>query len=380
MEKKKHPDYLKKIEGMILKIEIEIGAQDELLKECPEIINPNEDSKNTEKKNNNIEEHNKELDRLKGELQGKESEKSGIISRIESLKQFKIKIEQQEKYLNDFLQNSQKYKEILYNLDIKKILKVNSDYSSIDELIRDAGKKLVNIGVYFKTYESIVEKNIQDDNESIVCKIQFLEGIIKSETDKLTGDEKAYQKNEQRKKSINEKIQELTGIGETPANETLNYYKKEKGFIEEDLSGLLNTKRRDRIDLTIVIFNKKNEIVGLYNKFKKSVDDKITENKSLLEGYDIKIDSSFNLVPSFYDEFLGFINQGRSGCYRGADEGRNRIKTIVDDNGFSDEDEIRKLLEAIILSLEENSAEISEQVNKDKLTNFFFKNEILNIG
>ena len=108
----------------------------------------------------------------------------------------------------------------------------------------------------------------------------------------------------------------------------------------------------------------------MYNAFKESVDNKIIQNKDLLKDYDIKIDSSFNLEAGFYDEFLGYINQGRSGCFRGVDDGKNMIKAIVDDNGFSDENKIRKLLESIIVSLEENKTEINEQVNKDKLNSF----------
>jgi len=368
LEKKKHPDYLKKIQGMIGKIKIEIEAQKKLLKECPKIINPNEDSKKTEKQNNNIEKHNKGLDRLKGELQGKESEKLDVTSKIESLKQFKIKIIQQEQFLKEFLKKNAAEAE-KYNLDIKRILKVDSDYSSIDRMIRVVEKELVDIGVYFETHESVVEKNNQDDNKSIVYEIQRLEGIIKIETAKLTGEEKAYQKNEQRKKSINEKIQELTGSDEAPVNETLSFYQKEKAFIENDLIGLLEAMRGSRVDVTLEIFNKKNEIVELYNQFKESVDNKISENKSLLEDYDIKIDSSFNLDAGFYDEFLGYINKVRSGCFRG--DGKERIKTIVDENGFSDEKCIKKLLENIISSLEENKAEINEQVNTDRLNQFY---------
>ncbi|GMR19508.1 MAG: AAA family ATPase [Gammaproteobacteria bacterium] len=370
LEKKNHPDYLKKIQGLIGKIRIEIEAQEKLLKECPKRINPNDDGKKTEQQNNSIEKHNKELDKLKGELQIKESEKTSITSKIESLKQFKIKIKQQKQFLEEFLQNNSIEAE-QYQLDIRKILKVKTDYSSIDKLISDSGKELVDIGTYFESYESIEEKNTQADNNSIIYKIRNLEGKIKVETDKLTGEEKAYQKNEQRKKSINEKIQELTGDAESPANETLSYYQKEEKFIGNDLIKLLETKRDSRIDVALEIFNKKNEIIELYNYFKKSVDNKISENKSLLKDYDIKIDSSFNLDAGFYDEFLGYIDKTKSGHFRGVGDGKNNIKIIVDENGFSDENSVRKLLERIIISLEDDDAEINEQVNKYKLDRFY---------
>ena len=368
LEKKKHPDYLKKLQGMIGKINIEINSQTELLKECPVIINPNDNNQKTEKQNNSIEKHSAELAKLKSELQIKEEEKLGIAGKVESLKQFKIKIEQQKQFLDEFLHNNAIEAE-KYSLDIRKILTVKADYSSIDKLIRYAEKEFIDVGAYFESPVSIEERNGQADNNSIVYKIQILEGKIKSETDKLTGKEKAYQQNEQRKKMINDKIHELTGNDEAPANETLNFYKKEKAFVEHNLIGMLKAKRDDRVEVALEIFNKKNKIVELYNKFKESVDNKITENKSLLEDYDIKIDSSFNLDSVFYDEFLGYINKVRSGCFRG--DGKEKIKAIVDENGFGDENSVKKLLENIISSLEENSAEINEQVNKGKLTDFY---------
>ena len=370
LEKKKHPNYLEKIKGLIGKKEIDIKEQKKLLGELPEVNNPNEDNKNSGQQRDSIAKHNIGLDSLKSTLKKKETEKSSITSRIEALKQFKRKVEQQKQSVNEFLQsNLEEAKE--YNLDIRKILKVETDYSSIDKLIADAETELIHINIYFESVESIEGRSSQHDNESIVYKIKILIDQIKVETDKLTGEERAFQQNEQRKKKITENIQELTGEAENPAIETLSFYLKEKKFIEDDLTSHLETMRNDRIEKSLEIFNKKNEIIELYNSFKKSVDNKIIQNENLLKDYDIKIDSSFNLDAGFYREFLGYINQNKSGCFRGAEKGEGKIKTIIDDNGFSAENNIKELLKNIISSLEENDAVISGQVNKEKIKDFY---------
>lgn len=370
LEKKKHPDYIKKINGLIGKKEIDIKEQKKLLEELPEITNPNEGDKDSSQQNDIIAQHNLELDVLKKSLKEKETEKSGITSRLEALKQFKRKVEQQKYSLDEFLQNSlEEAKE--YNLDIGKILKVEADYSSIDNLITGADAELNRMNVYFETFESIIAKGIQSDNESLVYKIKILTNQLKAETDRLTGEEKAFQKNEQRKKEITETIQGLTGDNENPAIETLTFYRKERKFIEKDLTNQLEVMRSNRIEKSLEIFEKKNEIIKLYNSFKKSVDDKIIQNEDLLKEYDIKIDSSFNLDAGFYHEFLGYINQGRSGCFYGSEKGEDKIKAIVEDNGFSDENKMKTLLKTIINSLEESDTVISKQVNKEKLNAFY---------
>jgi len=370
LEKKKHPDYIKKINGLIGKQEIDIKEQKKLLEELPEIKNPNESDKDSGQQNDVITQHDLKLDALKKTLKEKETEKSSITSRIEALKQFKRKIEQQKHTLDEFLQHNLGEANG-YGLDIGKILKVEADYSSIDTLITSAVAELNRVNVYFETFESIIAKGAQSDNESLVYKIKILTDQLKAETDKLTGEEKEFQKNEQRKKEIAEIIQQLTGDDDSPEIETLNYYLKEKEFIENDLLNQLDVMRRDRVDKSLEIFKKKNELIELYNSFKESVDDKISQNKGLLKEYDIKIDSSFNLNTGFYADFLGFINQGRSGCFRGSEKGEEKIKAIVDDCGFNDESKIKTLLEVVIDSLEEDSAVISEQVNKEKLSAFY---------
>jgi len=369
LEKKKHPDYLKSIEGQITKKEIEIAEQNKLLGELPNISNPNNDENNS-KQQNNIARYNTELDTLKSELADKEKDRTTLTIKIEWLKQFKIKIEQQKQSAEEFLKSHTKEAKE-YHLDINKILKIEIDCSLIDKKIQSYKKELENIKVFFESLESIQARAAESNNESIVYKISLLKNQLKDETDKLTGEEKAYQKNEQRKKSIQEKIQELKGNSESPSLESLSFLENEKIFITEGLIPALKEKREARLEKTLEIFRKKCEIIDLYNSFKISVDKKIYQNQGLLEDYDIKIESSFSLNSNFFSDFLSYINQRKSGCFQGAEKGESKIRSIVEDSDFRDADNIKALLTTIIDSLEDNNAEISEQVNKEKLSLFY---------
>lgn len=370
LEKKKHPDYIKKISGLIVQKEMEIAEQKTLLKELPAINNPNIDDKGSEQQNENITKCNTKLDALKQTLKEKEAEKTRLTNKIEALNQLKRKVEQQKQSFDDFLRDNQE--EVRgHELDLTQILKVDVDYSSLDSFILSNGKKLNDIAVYFETVESITEKSTQSDNKSLVYEITELAKVRQAKIDQLTGEEKEFQKNEQRKKEVTEKIQQLTGNVVEPEFETLNFYLKEKKLIEDDLIGQLEEMRSNRIEKSIEIFKKKKEIIKLYDFFKKSVDTKIDQNKNSLQEYDIKIDSSFNLKVEFYRDFLGYIDQGRSGYFRGIEKGEDKIKAIIEDYGFSDESKIKESLETIINSLEESGAVISEQVKNEKLNVFY---------
>ena len=371
LEKKKHPNYLKKINGLIDQKTREIKEQKELLKNFPKLPDPTEDDSNPKKQQRkSILEYRNKLDQLKSALKEKETEKANVTFKIEALKRLKGAIEQQQQSLNTFIKNHSEEAE-KYGLEINKILKVEADYSLIDKLILDADTELNNLSVYFKTFESIEGENTQNDNKSIIYKIKILTEKLDVETEKLTTEEQKFQKNEQQKRLINEKIEELTGDAQNPAIETLKFHLKEQKFIKDDLPNQLKEKRKHRVEKSLETFKKKSEIIELYNSFKKSVDDKIAQNKDLLEDYDIKIDSSFNLDVGFYSEFLRYINQGRTGCFYGNEKGEDEIRAIIDDSGFSNENEIKTLLESIINSLEEDNTIISEQVNKKKLKDFY---------
>lgn len=369
LEKKKHPEYLSKIEGLISKKEMEIAEQNKLLTELPTISNPNNGEQDSEQQSS-IAKYSADLDTLTNSLKEQEKNSSDLTSKVEALKQFKNKIEYQQQSVNEFLKNNTEEAK-KYSLDVNEILKVKTNYSSISRLISETQKKLDDAKVYFESFEEIQERGTQKDNKSIVYKIKTLTDTLKAETDKLTGKQKAFQQNEQRKRQINEKIEELTGTPKNPINETLSAHQKEKAFITGNLNDSLKIMRKDRIEISLEIFEDKNEIITLYNSFKESVDNKIKQNENLLEDYDIKIDSSFNLDARFYGDFLGYINQGKKGCFQGIENGESQIKSIVEDSGFNDNNKIEALLENIINGLEKDNAEISEQVNSNKLIPFY---------
>ena len=179
LENKSNPGYLNKINGLIEEKVKEIDVQKKLLDDLPKLINPN----NSEiKQDSNIVLKNNNLDSLKEQLIKKETERSNATIKIEALNQLKIKIEHQKRSFDDFLENNSD-EAIKHNLKLADIIKIDTDYSSIDSLIFETQNELNTIAVFFETFDSIIHKSSQGDNQSLVYQIKILTDEIKIETD-----------------------------------------------------------------------------------------------------------------------------------------------------------------------------------------------------
>ncbi len=370
LEKKDSQKYRIENKEFIKQKGSEIEAQEVLLAKCPEIANPEEDQR-VKIVTESILECNNKLSTLKKTLQEKQALQASIITKINSLKSLAESTREQEEQVKDFIKNNRgKYEEI--GLKIDEILKVETDYTSVETLLKAYKEEQTNNDIYLvKVADSVEENPLAEEVKSILYKIDALKKTIESKRSQLTEKGQEFQENEQRKIKIKETISILKGGDKGEKPETLNYYKKEKEYLDNRLQGELRAKRKGRVKISLEIFKAKNEIIAVYNNLKANVDQTINKNSELLDGYDIKIDSSFNLDVDFHNSFLGYINQSKAGCFYGKEKGVEKIKTIIVESGFDTEDKIKVLLETIIVTLEEGDAEISDQVNEEKLLNFY---------
>ena len=366
LEKKKHPTFLKNIEGYIEEKEREIESQKILLQGLPMIPNPEKDTaqKFVEvNKNSDIDKWKQDLQVLESKLTDIERKKRHLILKRESLGKIKEKSTRAEKYFREFIEENKSECES-YGLDISNILKVEVNYSPIDLIIDETNNELSGIAPYLQSIEDIMENDIQGNNQSILWEIEKLKENINAQIKTLSDAQKAFQANERRKKEINETIIKLTGDQDQPDTETLNAYKQEKEFIKQSLPNKLQSKREARVNLSLDLFKTKKEILNFYNSFKASVDNQILQNEEFLEGYDIKIEASFKRRNSFANDFLQSINKNKKGSFYGKEDGEERLSKILDDCDFNEESDIRKFLNTIIEHLENDERSTEQGQNR----------------
>jgi hypothetical protein len=100
------------------------------------------------------------------------------------------------------------------------------------------------------------------------------------------------------------------------------------------------------------VFSKKRGLTQFYNAVKQSIDSEIAKCREHLGEYDISIDAGLRFGPSFFDEFLKFINQGAVGSFRGQEEGGHVLRRLSDSvTDWENEDQVFEALNAIVDAL-----------------------------
>lgn len=361
LESKSHPDYKKQIEE---KLKLKRKELEEHEKTKPkEVPDPSKDvniSEDLKKKQEELLKLNDKLNELKKQKDDKQIELNETTKALQELiiiqneiNDFRVQLEE---YCN---QNSDKFKK--YGLDITQILIFKIDDTPIKQKRQEIENKIRNLKSILLTIDEInkLPENERQNAEqnSLVVQLREKEKEIKTIASQLSEPQKNYQKYLEDLKKWEDKKSEIEGNENTP--DTIKWYEKEIKYLENQAITDLQSYREERLKLSIQIFNKKKDILSIYDSFKNSVDENIKKFKDILDDYEINIDSSIKIRSDFYNEFLWFINQRVRGSFHGEYEGRATLEKLIRDKDINTEDGIRSLLSDFIVYLE-----------KDKRDNF----------
>ena len=131
----------------------------------------------------------------------------------------------------------------------------------------------------------VSEDSQQDDSPVLILKKKQDE--INEMKKKLDGPSKAYQAYLQQKEEYEKNKKKIEGDESIP--NSLIWLRKEKEYIENQLTPVLQEKVNARNQCLKEIYNKRKEIISIYQQVKSKLDSKIEENKSLLKDYEISL-------------------------------------------------------------------------------------------
>jgi ABC-type lipoprotein export system ATPase subunit len=300
---------------------------------------------------------NAEAEKISKEIKKHKATEKELTAEIEDLKQFNGLLDSKKIELTQF-KNDYKDKLAKYDLDINKIITIKIDKKSLSSKILEKQNELLLLRNQFLTEDQINQQNIEDKEkeklkkESSVFRYNNIMSQIKKLQGKLDEQTQKYQDYLESYSEWKKKKQEIEGDEDTP--ETLKFYQKELSFIENELHDNLKKLREDRIKIAIDIFNKKKEIIEIYQKIKESIDSIISSKKQLLKDYQIGVEAGFDLETTFTTDkgFFGYINQSAAGSFRNIDGGNKKLKEIFDGKDLDDKNEIKLILNKIIEYLE----------------------------
>jgi len=145
---------------------------------------------------------------------------------------------------------------------------------------------------------------------------------------------------------------ELRGDDQSPGAESLKGLEKELDNVHSVYPEVLSKARAERERLSKELFSKKRGLTQFYNAVKQSIDSEITKCREHLGEYDITIEAGLRFSPSFFDEFLRFINQIAVGSFRGQEEGRAVLRRLTDPViDWENEEQVFSALNAVVDAL-----------------------------
>ncbi|MDN5063988.1 TrlF family AAA-like ATPase [Aliarcobacter butzleri] len=315
----------------------------------------------------------KALEELKKELKQKEEIKKSLSNQVSELmkqdghlKILKADFERLEKSIKSVLEATSIELE-KYNLDISKIFNYTVNYEIIDSKILE-----INTG----SAESMKLICDKEKNIGIGIDIQNLQEVIKQKESELSSVQKEYQIYLSKLKEWEEQKNNLIAGYETV--DSIKGLLSELKYIKNELIVDLIESKNQRFEVVESIYNKKLEIVSIYRKLKESIDSTLEDYKDVLSNYSISINATFKL-NNFEDSFLNFISQNKVGSFYGKEDGKQKLKSILEDKDFNNFQEFKFVLTNLIEHLEkdfrrsEAKMNIEEQVNNyDEFYKYLF--------
>lgn len=377
LEAQKHPDHLKGIDGEIASKRREIAEQEKLLESVKSAAPKQTQSNNASKSDEAI----KGLRAQKSEAEKRLGECQKRVGKIhrdrEELQQIKSEVQDMDRIVSDFVESNAD-RAARQSLDIKKIIRWGGvDVSDIDKRLAELTKNENEIRSLLVTVDDI-ESGEHPDSESakktsLLWKIHELTERISGIQQKMSAGQRQIEDNRKRVAEIETQIKNLRGNKSDPVPGTLHFLQKQKTFVEKALDSELENARKNRVEISLAIYSQKKEILDLYNSFKDPVSELI-KKEEMLGDYDVSIDSSFDMKPSFISGFLGYIDKSRRGSFYGVEEGEKRIREIINNADLGQKESICSMLNSIINNLEHDCRQnigdddrrnISDQITND---------------
>lgn len=367
LEDKAHPSYRKIIDDAISVKENEIKA----LVKPTEVQKPNEDDENTKSIVEKITSLKNENRQLEESISTLKNEKNKILLDISQIDTFTEDLKRLVNEVDEYIKNKDMFIQEM-GIHVDKLLSIKLDLSIITQIKASKEKRL----------NELISLLRQEDNgpaNSPVNKLNKNSAEIIKLQNSLDGPNQAYQAYIHQKDEYEQQQKKIIGDENTP--NTLSWLNKEKTYLNEGLSSDLEQQKEERSKCLSSIYNKRKEIIEIYRQIKERIDSIIDEHSSLLDSYEIKIDASFGIRNSFSTDFLRFVNQSKSGSFRGSTAGENLVQNVLRDSEIQTEDGILAFCNKFIELLEkegDNDRNISDQVdNRQDLYDYLFSIDYL---
>ena len=337
------------------------------------------------KKFDEIHKLNLNVESLKQQIETKEIERKKLIEETEKLDLLLKDVKRFARQIDDYeKQNSVSYRQ--FNLEIDKILSFKLDTTSIEEAISRRQNEIAELNHLLLSKDDF--NAIDDNNKFKANSIPFEKSLIEGEIEKikkeLSDKEKEYQSYLEKIKKWEDREKEI--IGEERKTGTLKFFENQINYLDTKLDENISEAKTKRIEITLQIYEKKSEVISLFDKLKEPVKRRVAENKNYLKDYDINIGTSFKLVEKFSTTFFSYINQNKKGSFYGREDGDKKLLEIIAEKDYNNSEIVETVLNDIFQYLTNDKRDdsdgetrfVADQIeNVSEFYNFIFSLDYL---
>ena len=302
------------------------------------------------------------------------SEHGKLLRRVEELRQVRQAIRRETQNLMSL---ASKFAETLgwLQLSFDDVVRVDVDYSRIDQVLSDSNDRIALIKASLATEEDIIEMVGDQPNQSeaelaakarsIVCKRAVLQEQKARLVERQGKSEREYQEYLIQNTKWNVAQEKLHGNKDNPSEDSLLGLQMELDKIKEVYPQDLDTAKRNQVEASKQLFRKRRALTRIYEQIKESISTEIAKLEGELGDYTISVEAGLRFDRSFFEKFLDFINQARKGSFYGLEEGRARIREYCDHvDDWENEDEVFRTLDEIIQALHVDNRDAPNQGQK----------------
>lgn len=356
LEDKKNPEYRKTLVSALMAKQEELRVHLELRPEPP-AENPSD---------TNLADMSKHKELAKWELELKKKEDKIRVIGVE-INAKSVQTEELTKLKREIQNKFEEYRHFVevarplfekYSLKWEEVFLVQSDTSAIDQGIKLRELEIESLkgslGVD-AAVDEVAYADLKLKEQAAYCRTMII--TIKGQ---LTAVEQQHQKRMEEHAQWG--ISHAQILGDNTKSDSLVFLQTALDYVEGDLSGDLLRAREDRLALARSIYTRKLEIKQFYDEIKAEIDRVLAVR---CPHSNITISTSFTLDADFTEKFMYQINKGRTGTFRGYEDGKRTIKErVLNDLDTDNMSSIEVLLTAIIDLLEYDRREKDESEHR----------------
>ncbi len=360
LERQSTPAYMQEIQNKLARKEEELNS---LLEPTP-ILDPNEDPQKKLKSqaaNSKIQALLSEVQKLRVNIEQAEDQKRKALGDIQKLKNAKLKIQQRKADMDSFISQI----EIVLNelgVDAKNLISMEIDLTELDTAIYTKEQQLN------AAKGDLGEIDSDSSEKSLPEKLEEYESQVRSEQSNLDTEQQKYQQYLAAREAW-EKDKEAI-IGSPEKIDTIEYYKLELKYLNDQISIDLEEKYQERKEIVETIFDKKQAIISVYRSARDQLKDIIAKNQETLGNYSIEVDAALVKKSDFDSKFFGFILHNKMGSFYSIEGSEAQLTQMTSKTDFDDKNSVINFLDEIVCALRHDKRdgyndqprEVAEQV------------------